>query len=237
MNMPAPIRYAGFWPRALAFVIDSLLLMPLLALFLALFRQSILLAIVGNIGFGLLICGYEVYFHARWGQNLGKMFARIKVTKLDGSSIGWRHALIRYLVYIVLWAVGTAGTVYALITWSGSEWSALTSKERYRAIAEHDPVNRTLYQVINQVLVLTELVVLLVSSKRRALHDYIAGTVVIHTRARPDVFKVTDLRSAPFPAGSPPSFFSTRRGRIFLAIGLALLVLSVFRILVPIAPR
>ena len=113
--MPRTMSYAGLWPRSLAFLIDTLVLVPFLALQLALAPHSILLALISYIGLGLLSSGYRIYFHARWGQTLGKMLAKIKVTRLDGSTIGLRHALIRSSVDIVFWATWMIGTIYVFV--------------------------------------------------------------------------------------------------------------------------
>ena len=57
--------------------------------------MSITVAMVTSLIVGALGVGYPVYFHARWGQTLGKMLARIRVVQLDGRPISLRHALLR----------------------------------------------------------------------------------------------------------------------------------------------
>jgi hypothetical protein len=65
--------------------------------------------------FGLLGMAYSVYFHARWGQTVGKMVAGIRVTQLDGTPITTRHAVLRSAVDIVLWILYVISTTYVLV--------------------------------------------------------------------------------------------------------------------------
>jgi len=82
---------------------------------------------------------YEIFFHARWGQTVGKMVAKIKVARLDGGPITARHALLRSAVAIGLWLVFAGSTMFALATWSQGDWSSLNRTEQLRRIAERNP--------------------------------------------------------------------------------------------------
>jgi uncharacterized RDD family membrane protein YckC len=47
---------------------------------------------LSSCAFSALGLAYSIYFHARWGQTVGKMVARVMVTRLDGGSITPRIA-------------------------------------------------------------------------------------------------------------------------------------------------
>lgn len=51
--------------------------------------------------FGLLFFLYFVILEAEKGQTIGKMITGIKVTKTDGSEIGYKESLIRNILRIV----------------------------------------------------------------------------------------------------------------------------------------
>lgn len=52
--------------------------------------------------------------------------------------------------------------------------------DRGRAMSERNPLGGWSYDVIVSVWFWSELVILLTNEKRRALHDFIAGTIVVH---------------------------------------------------------
>ncbi len=162
--------YAGFLRRAPALVIDAMVLSPLLVLYWILprFWPSSILGLVVLIP--LLSHLYEIYFLTRWGQTVGKVIMAIKVTQLDGSPISLSHALLRRSVDI-MFSVAFLGVV-------GYRWSAFPPADPRLVLSESDPLFRT-HEMITNVWMWSELIVLFFNKKKRALHDFIAGTVVI----------------------------------------------------------
>jgi len=57
--------------------------------------------LLGIIGFFLIGIAYLVCFWAWRGQTPGKMVMRIKIIRTDGSEMGWRIAVLRYLGYVI----------------------------------------------------------------------------------------------------------------------------------------
>jgi uncharacterized RDD family membrane protein YckC len=89
-------RYAGFWIRALAMLIDGIILNIV---------GAILGKILGpNVG-GILSLGinvaYFIYFIGSSGQTPGKMVCGIKVINADGSDLNFQKAFLRWLGYII----------------------------------------------------------------------------------------------------------------------------------------
>jgi len=124
---------------------------------------------------------YTVILHWRYGQTLGKMVAGIKVTRLDGSPIQLREALWRSSIEMVLSVMIIITGVYVLMTWSGP-WSDLPYVKRMQLYSDRNPI-MPWYDYLGQAWMWSELIVLLMNKKRRALHDFIAGTVVLNIRA------------------------------------------------------
>lgn len=122
---------------------------------------------------------YSVYFHARWGQTLGKRLARIRVINLDGSPIGWTTALRRFSVYIAL----NAGlTVFAAMALSQVDPMAFASAgwmERQEMLSAHSSGITTALDNFTNVWIVSAGVVVLFNRRRRALHDFIGGTVMV----------------------------------------------------------
>lgn len=176
-----PVVYAGFWRRAGALLTDVLVSTPIFALQFALFRASTASAILGLLVPGVALAFYPAFFHARWGQTLGKMATRIKVVQLNGDSITIRHALLRSSVDLTLWLIYTVTTVAALVTRDGPEWSSLSWLNQQEALREGNIVFGV-YNWLSQAWMWSEVVVLLFNRKRRALHDFIAATIVVRVK-------------------------------------------------------
>ena len=64
--------YAGFGKRFSANLIDALIFLPISVANMLLYRQSRTLALLFTVLLPVLSWAYTVFFHARWGQTLGK---------------------------------------------------------------------------------------------------------------------------------------------------------------------
>jgi uncharacterized RDD family membrane protein YckC len=174
------LRYAGFWPRLSSVLLDLLITLPLIALITwaawhyRLFRVYYL--IPGAI-FGLF---YNVYLVRRFGGTPGKVIVGIRIRKLDGEPVNYREALLRYspdLVFALLLSVAVIPPLFHI---TDAEYHSLSLRERAKHETDFAP---SWYKPLRWTATawnLSELIVLLTNRKRRALHDFIAGTVVIH---------------------------------------------------------
>lgn len=126
-------HYAGFWIRAVARVIDLILLLAAFNLFFLGDRMG---ADAGwwapsgfeeGVSFGrfsaenvargvFFLCFpviYYVYLHGAYGQTFGKMAVRIKVLNEDGTPIDYRKAFLRWLGYFLCDLTLDLGYVWA----------------------------------------------------------------------------------------------------------------------------
>lgn len=154
---------ARFW----AALIDGLVFLPLV-----LTERLLILPTDNKVGFILwqifcllLSCGYSVIMHARYGQTLGKMVMKVKLVDLsEAGLVTYQQAIMRDIVGIVV-------TVFILIYLVGSLSSVQVITEHY-----DDFMKPWAFYWL-----LIELITMLTNSKRRAVHDFIAGTVVVRT--------------------------------------------------------
>lgn len=178
-------KYRTFWPRFWAGITDALVLLPL-----GLIAQYIL-TLDGSfwdtarwlyVVVFILNCTYQwvysVFMHGRFGQTLGKMttFVRVVDVKTEGP-IKFRHALLRdsvpilisfFLIFYESYPLIMGLPVSEPIARISSDSSLATSGQMWIAL-------------IVQVWWFAEIVTMLTNDKRRAIHDFIAGTVVIRT--------------------------------------------------------
>ena len=162
--------YAGFWKRFGASLVDSFVLFPFGMIFIVLASLSISSAIVVTVVSSSFFAAYTIFLHYRYGATVGKMVTDIKVTLPNGSPIGIKEAFLRSCVELGL----SIMTMFA-------ELSAISNAaaEQYRFLvpAWHETVEN-----IYWIWFWSEVVVLLFNERKRAIHDFIAGTVVIHKR-------------------------------------------------------
>jgi uncharacterized RDD family membrane protein YckC/ribosomal protein L40E len=151
------LRYAGFWVRLLAFLINGIILYIVIsiitaAIFISKYGQSSYSTLLSTISSGnldsmvLTFLGiffltffivtilYATISIGLWGRTVGKAALRIKVVKPDGSRVSYWRALGRSLAYYLNGF--TFGLTFLIIAFT---------------------------------------------NKKRGLHDYVADTVVIKT--------------------------------------------------------
>lgn len=158
-------RYQTNGPRFIAAIIDGVLLMTIVILFELLPIWDWSASLISFISLALPVA-YSILMHARFGQTLGKMALSIKLLNKDEKSeISIGQAVLRSigpLVYVVSFILN------ALI-------ASMFGPQSFEAIAILLMVLMFIYWCWG----LVEIVTMLFDEKSRALHDYIAGTVVI----------------------------------------------------------
>ena len=174
-------RYSTFGPRFWTGFVDSCVLWPVGLITTALHSFSLprslaaLLVIVESLAWLL----YTVVMHARYGQTVGKMVTKVRVVDFQTEgSISWRQAWLREGIPMVL-SLGFLGWEVVLILTGSLNPRALVNGE---ALA----VSKTfwLLMALPGFWFVAEVLTMLTNEKRRALHDFIAGTVVVRTNTR-----------------------------------------------------
>lgn len=175
--------YAGFWKRLGSYLLDFIILIPLMYFVLWGNEQSRLFSLyyfVPGILFGLW---FHAYLVKRYGGTPGKLLLKIKITKLDGGKAGYREVLIRYSVLLVFSIIMSAAQLSAILNMSNELYYSLEWMERAKLISENMPTWYPIAILLMNIWVWSEFVVMLTNQKRRAIHDYMAGTVVIYSDA------------------------------------------------------
>ena len=174
--------YAGFWKRFCASFIDALIIVgvtfPLMKT-LDLYGSDRSLTIVLSVFRFLLVHMYTVYLHARFGGTLGKLAIGIRVTRPDGNRIGWNQAWRRSSVDIAFAFLVLVSEVWAMFKVDWTQVAALSWGERTTRLREVYPLWYRAIDVFQNVWIWSEVFVVLLNRRKRALHDFIGGTVVV----------------------------------------------------------
>lgn len=180
--------YAGFGKRFFAGFVDMLVFVPFMFLFHYIDGISIPVAMMGAVLSGLLYSTYSIGCHYKFGATLGKMAAGIKVTQPNGDQIGLKHAFLRSSVDLLFAAVSLYIQLLVLAQVDPAIYLNAGLTEKGQHMLQFYPAWHDVLNIVAVTWVLSEFVVLLFNERKRALHDFIAGTVVVHqtmlTRAK-----------------------------------------------------
>ncbi len=171
--------YGGFWRRLLAGVLDSLVLLPLMLLFPLLRITGHGWAFLTAVPAALAFVLFNVWFNARFGGTPGKLAVRLRITRPDGSRIGWREAWMRSSVDLVFAILFALAELWLLM--QPDAWPYLRP-EMVDIEGSHLTAFFQWVFILQQIWIWSELFVLLLNRRRRAIHDLIAGTVVVKRR-------------------------------------------------------
>ena len=124
------------------------------------FANEILVAL-----FTFDIYAYSVLMHAYFGKTIGKMFVGIRVLTIEENKISFKHAILRDIVPIFIMLISISSVLEVMFP----QPMPSTSISPIFFIITGFPL----------IWSLLEIFTMLFNKKRRALHDFIAGTVVI----------------------------------------------------------
>jgi uncharacterized RDD family membrane protein YckC len=174
-----PLQYGGFWVRFAAFWLDALILFPLTGLGFWGAQQYRLYPIYSFIPDTLIGLFYSVYLVRRFGGTPGKLIMGLRIRKVTGGPIGYREALLRCAPEFILGILMSIAVLPSLFQLTDAEYHALSFIERSQRLIQLAPGWYRPVQLLLQIWIWSEFIVMLTNAKRRALHDFIAGTVVV----------------------------------------------------------
>ncbi len=192
--------YAGFWTRVLASTVDKAIIMGAARLFLLIRTYSLPGFSLVTLGGFLFYRFYHIGCVALWGQTPGKMAAKIKIVQVNGASANLWNAFLRNSVETVLVTMVLVLELTAASKVAPAEYALADMAKKQELIEAFIPRTATYVSWANQAFVLSEFVVLFLNRKKRAIHDFIAGTVVVHD---PGLSFFPWLKRAPQAAEKP----------------------------------
>ena len=131
-------------------------------------------------------CAYSIYGHGRFGQTVGKHFMHIRVVRLTGERISWAEAWLRSSIDVAFEVIGVVSTLIALSAITDAGYYGVGWKQRALNLRALEPSWLGWTTIASQIWFWSEVIVILFNKRRRALHDFIAGTVVLSERRLPD---------------------------------------------------
>ena len=159
-------RYSTFWPRFLAVILDRTCLSMLSQLLASVIKVSPgnLIGVFGYVSL-LSIHIYAIFLHGLYGygQTVGKLLLSLKVVNYpDEKDINFKQAILRDIVPVFL--ITTAILIYIVPINQNSNLKQLVL---------------LWVNILYNMWYLLEIIIMFSNKKRRALHDFIAQTIVI----------------------------------------------------------
>jgi len=171
------MKYVGFWRRFAAVMLDGFVLMPFAFLPYWLGTGSKTLTIVLYVLFAPVGFLYFIFFHYKWGQTLGKMVCRIRMLTLEFQKITLKQAVLRSSVEAVFAIVVLTTTAIGYCGIPESDFIALGTLELGKVLLTYTMAKFLFWS--QTAWVWSEFIVIFFNPKRRALQDFIAGTVLV----------------------------------------------------------
>ncbi len=162
-------KYQTVGSRFGALVIDSIVTVPIafvVSAVTSIFSSNPKFAFISQSATSVVVVFYYILLHARYGQTVGKKVMKIKVLDITEKPITFAQAVIRSLPQLFPAFVG-AGFV-----------NTLTVQNHYQSFSE---IAALVITGATWIWHIANIIVCLSSDKKRALHDFIAGTVVVKT--------------------------------------------------------
>jgi uncharacterized RDD family membrane protein YckC len=175
------MTYAGFWRRAAAFAIDDgILLVVSIPAFLYMAIPVAAATAVALMALqSLFVLTYVIWFHIHGGQTPGKRLMGIRLLLLDGSPATRSAVFRRHSPEIFSTVLGFVSifSLYGLL--QSASWQALPFLAKAKALTAATPRFEVWRSRLSSVWMYSELIVILLNKERRALHDFLGGTVVV----------------------------------------------------------
>jgi uncharacterized RDD family membrane protein YckC len=171
-------RYQTFWRRFAAGIVDGVIFIPL-GLADSWIWDHVApgpILVPWLVAYSMSYFLYSVLLHGRYGQTLGKRLLGVKVFDVSGAKLSMRQAFLRDSVWIALTLYGLVNDVSLVIE----------GKNPYDLERGFD-VALLVSLFAGGAWFILELVTMLTNRKRRAVHDFIAGSVVMRVDRAPRV--------------------------------------------------
>lgn len=173
------LQYASFWQRLGAHLVDMGILLPLTIGTMVLANEIRLFHVywfLPSLAFGLF---YSVYLVQRFGGTPGKLILKMRIALVDGTPVTTMAAFLRHSVLFVISIFSGIVSILAVLSVTDEAFEAMGTTARMQVTSDYSPALGWIVVVLVQVWIWSEFITMLLNKRRRAIHDYIAGTVVV----------------------------------------------------------
>lgn len=175
---PDEHEVGGFWRRVGALILDALILAPLGLLYFGLALWSPRASMYFGLPSDVVGLVYYVYLVKRFGGTPGKRLLGMRILMADGSPITTKAAFLRYaplLAFSILSSI--AGMIGAANL--DPDVKANGFLEQMQMLGAAQPPWAMVITWASYAFWIATAITMLCNYRRRAIHDFIAGTAVV----------------------------------------------------------
>ncbi len=163
-------KHRTFRNRFFAGLIDGFIFLPLFIVGDYLTHKMLISVLWYDLAETIFWTIYVVVGHGKYGQTIGKWLMNVKVLNLEENGlIGYKKAFYRESIWFL---ISLSAIIYWLIKLRFENFDIPANLEKYE--------NLTLFFAGGWIVI--ELSTMLMNNKRRALHDFMGGSVVVNLK-------------------------------------------------------
>ncbi len=168
-----PMRFAGFWVRVGATIIDFFILLPIIAF--GMYNMLNIKSLALFFAITLLHALYKPFMEYNYGATLGKMALKLKVVNTQFGAITLNQAILRFGFQIL----GIFASLFSTIAlFSNPEFYEITN---FMELGEFQQTQGIDYMTMGaNFLGLIAVIVVAFDERKQGLHDKIAQTYCVH---------------------------------------------------------
>lgn len=176
------IQFADFWTRLGAQFIDFLIFSSLVFFGLFISRHNLNYYLISNIFFLFFINWYQIFLLKKYGATPGKKILNITVTNIDNSKLLWKDVILRNLFNIISNSIFYILIIFSILKADSLKFENLGLLKKMNYINDINSIPHTIMQYSTYLWVLINIVCVIINKKNRAIHDLIAGTIVVNKK-------------------------------------------------------
>lgn len=165
-------RYAGFWTRVVASILDALIMLPIaiFSFFTLIYLKSLPLYILA-----IIISGaYKPFCEYKFGATLGKMAIDLKVVNENFQRISLDQSIIRSSLFLI----SSVTSIIFILLIDSSKINELGGFFEIAAMSEES--NYSWLNNLGSWPVLISCIVVAFTAKKQGFHDMMAKTYCVH---------------------------------------------------------
>ncbi|HEV8513079.1 MAG TPA: RDD family protein [Cyclobacteriaceae bacterium] len=171
---PANVKYAGFWSRFGALIIDGIILAPIsfgLTYFnISSWKSTALLVLISLVGIG-----YKPYMELMYGATWGKMALKLTVTNKNFERANLSEILFRNVFHIVPQLISLLITISI---YNNADFESVSGWGEFTSFSQQFPLLQYFNYASGSITII-DAIMLAADDQKRSLHDRIGGTFVI----------------------------------------------------------
>lgn len=186
------IDYAGYMRRFLASLIDTCIWLLVLYVIGITQLQNTLITkwqhlFIFEFLKATLLYGMVTFFLVKYGGASGKLLLNIKIISIYEGNISIKIAIMRQLLSMLVTIVYIAGIYYALSMYAIIGMAVEFDNYNNFYNFQWDAILAILAVFIANIFRLVDYSLIIINKRRRAIHDFLAGTIVVQRSTAPSI--------------------------------------------------